>query len=287
MQVATAFLESSNDPEPGDSRVSSRDMRVGELFDAGRAAHPGLAVERARFAAFVTGPVDLERAGDLYLACACVSGIPGAAERLEEVHIVAVPRAIGRIDRTPAFVAEVQQRMREKLLVGGPNGRPKIGDYAGRGSLAPRIRVAAIREALYNKRQPAREVEEDDAPEALVAADIELEILRRQYAPEFKRALRRALAALAPRERSALRLSFIDNLSIDQIGRIYGVHRATAARWITRAQVRVRELTASALQETLRLSPSEASSLIRDIGHDALSSGMLASRSASGPTPTA
>jgi RNA polymerase sigma-70 factor, ECF subfamily len=250
------------------------------LAVAGRAAHPDLDVDPARFASFVSGPVDVERAGDLYLACACVTGVPGAPERLEALHIAAVPRAIARIDRTDAFAGEIQQRMREKLLLGGPDGRPKLADYAGRGSLAAWIRVAAIREALAIKRRPSHQVAEDDAPDALVAGDIELELLRRTYAPAFKRALGCALAALAPRERSALRLSFIDNLSIDQIGRIYGVHRATAARWITRAQTRVRELTMAMLQDNLRITPSEADSLIRDVGQDALSSGMLASRSA-------
>jgi RNA polymerase sigma-70 factor, ECF subfamily len=250
---------------------------VYELVVAGRAAHPDVEVTAEMLARFVTLPVDAARAGDLYLACGCLHRVPRAADRLERLHIATVPRMIAPIDRAPAFVAEVQQRLREKLLVGRRDGRPKIGDYAGRGSLAGWIRVAAIREALYIKRRPSREVSEDAAPDAVVEADVELQLLRRTHEPQFARALRGAMLALEPRERSALRLSYLDDLSIDEIARIYGVHRATAARWITRALIRVRELTASAVQETLELSPSEADSLIRDIAHDGLPTGMLTS----------
>jgi RNA polymerase sigma-70 factor (ECF subfamily) len=32
-----------------------------------------------------------------------------------------------------------------------------------------------------------------------------------------------------------LRLSFVDRLTVDDLGELYGVHRATAARWLQRA----------------------------------------------------
>ena len=57
--------------------------------------------------------------------------------------------------------------------------------------------------------------------------------------------------------RSVLKMSFVDGLSIDEIGTIYVVHRATAARWIQRACDEVFEKTRDLLAERLSLSPTE------------------------------
>jgi RNA polymerase sigma-70 factor, ECF subfamily len=248
-----------------------------------RAAHPGITVDSATFVDFLATrlPIDLceHHLADLYLACACAVGAPGAAARLEELCISQVGKAIGRIDHSAMFVTEIQQRTREKLLVGGADGRPRIAEYGARGSLAAYVRVSAIREALMEKRSTGRHrADELDEPDGLVTGDVTLEMVRREYHTEFQQALRNALATLDRRERAALRLSYLDNLSIDQIGRLFHVHRATAARWITRAQDRVRDLTRAQMQQRLGLSDSETESLLFDLmSVDALSSGMLAS----------
>jgi RNA polymerase sigma-70 factor (ECF subfamily) len=53
---------------------------------------------------------------------------------------------------------------------------------------------------------------------------------------------------LSVRDRGLLRLHFVQSCSIDTIGRMYGVHRATAARWI----VRTRKLVASRVRRRLQ-----------------------------------
>lgn len=257
-----------------------------------RASHPNLLVDDVEFVEFVATRLDFARMtsadahlADLYLACATVLGVAGAAEQLEVRCISQIPKAISRIDRSPMFVTEIQQRVRDKLVVGGRERRPRIAEYGARGSLAAFVRVAAIREALMEKRTTGRQrLAAYDEPHGVVDGDATLEMVRREYHAEFQIALRAALATLERHERSALRLSYLDNLSIDQIGRLFHVHRATAARWITRAQERVRGFTRQAMQQRLHLTDSEAESLLTDLmSVDALSSGMLASSIKSRP----
>jgi len=243
-----------------------------------RETHRDLPLDDELFVAFLAErtPLDTTHVEDLYLACAVLHNVPGAAERLERLFVAQIPKAIARIDRSPTFITEIQQRVRAKLVIG--DGRPRIGEYQARGSLAAFVRIAAIREALMDKRATARQRLDYEEPEAIATGDATLELVRREYRPEFQEALRTALATLERNERSALRMSFIDNLSIDEIGRLFRVHRATAARWILRAQERVRALTRAELQKRLRLTESEVNSLVADLMNtEALSSAMLAS----------
>src|SRR5438128_270171 len=60
------------------------------------------------------------RAGDLYLACACAEGVPGAAEALDAQFLGAAPlrNALRRSGPASGFADEVRQALREKLLLG-------------------------------------------------------------------------------------------------------------------------------------------------------------------------
>ena len=52
-------------------------------------------------------------------------------------------------------------------------------------------------------------------------------------------------------------------LGIDHIGKVYDVHRATAARWLTRARESLFEMTRSHLRAELGLDDDEFQSLVR------------------------
>jgi len=57
--------------------------------------------------------------------------------------------------------------------------------------------------------------------------------MKKFYSPRLTRALKDIFTALTPREKTLLRMYVIDQSGIDPIGRTFGVHRATAARWLT------------------------------------------------------
>jgi RNA polymerase sigma-70 factor (ECF subfamily) len=202
---------------------------------------------------------------DVYLACACARGDRAALEAFEEHVMPQVPRAIVRIDRDDAFVREVMEEVRIKLLVG--DGRePRVASYLGRGPLTSWVQVTAIRTAysLKRRRSPEEPVEEaelelslDDSPE--------LAHLRATVQTPFRVAFREALASLAPRERTVLRLYLIEEVSAETLATMYGVHRATIARWIGAARQQVHDETRRRLSSALGLDANGFESLMRNV----------------------
>ena len=67
-------------------------------------------------------------------------------------------------------------------------------------------------------------------------ADPELALLKREHAAHFKAAFAEAVGALDAEERVWLRQHVLERLSIDQLGALYHLHRATAARRLAKAR---------------------------------------------------
>ncbi len=236
------------------------DDAIEQAWRDGQAAWPGLELSRERFAAHV-GDRELRFAADLYLAAACLTGSPAAVAAFEREVLGAAKKAIEAIDSSSAFVDEALQRLRETLLVGA---EPRLAHYAGRGALRAWVGVAGARQALMIRRSQkrAREVStsEDEWVDALATISTnnpELDLLKHQYATAFSVALRDAVRSLESRLRAVLRMSFVDEVSIDEIAAVYAVHRATAARWIQRACDGVFAATRELLAQRLALTPSE------------------------------
>ena len=203
---------------------------------------------------------------DLYLACACASGNAEAIAAFERDQLRTIDGPLVQLDISASVAEEVKQVLRERLLVASDQGRPKIADYSGAGSLRNWVRVAAVREALLLLRKGRRE---RSTPDELLAElpdpadDLELRYIRERHRADFRQALVSSLAELTRRQRNVLRHYFIYKMSIDQISAIYHVHRATAARWIARAQDQLLVAMRSDLKKRLRISSSECDSLMR------------------------
>ena len=233
---------------------------------AGKAAWPDVVLDEDRFAAHAAGldPEATDRyPADVYLAAACLAHDPAAIAAFDRDVLSAARVSIAAIDASATFVDEVVQRVRTSLVV-GDDGTPKLRSYAGRGPLRAWVGITGARAALMMLRSQrrAKEVvlESDDWAAALVSISTnnpELELLKRQCARAFGQALQDSIGALEPRLRSVLKMSFVDALSIDEIGAAYAVHRATAARWIERARDEVFEKTRALLAERLALSETE------------------------------
>jgi len=243
------------------------------LADAGRRAWPYVRVDTAELLAFLgrclpadalAQPASIQ-AGDLYLVCAYGLGAPGAATALEAHAMTRVEQVLARLRTPPATIADIQQELRERLVemrVSSVGVGPGRRGYSGRGDLASWLCVSAVRMACRlrereSRQQPLADGEAEELPTS--EADPEASYLRVTRREEFQAAFRQALDSLTLRERNVLRYHFIDGLSIDQLGALYAVHRATAARWIERARealsLRTRDLLAqrgSLSRESLR-----------------------------------
>jgi len=211
--------------------------------------------------AYVEAAPTQAHATDLALALGVIRGEPAALRTFEEQCAPDLMSAIRAIDREPAFVDEVAQVTRVKLLVGEG---ARIATYRGAGPLRAWVAIAARRLAINAKRD-AKPSAGDDPLADLVdrEPDPELRHLKQLYRGEFRAALAAALAGLPDRSRAVLRLRFVDALELSQIGRLYRVHESTASRWISSALEDIAAATRAQLVARLAMTPDTAESVAR------------------------
>lgn len=261
-----------------DAELPTLDTALSALLARCRQEWPDLDVPDTAFLAFLAermpagGPIvealQSLHASDLYLACGCALRQAAAHAALERSYLGEVQSYVGRIDGSAAFVDEVRQRLRERILLSEANGRPRIAEYTGKGALGAWLRAVSVRLALDLRRgavNAAAPGEEEDEPAKLSApvGDPELDYLKIRYRNEYRAALSATLSALSPDERNVLRLHYLDGLSIDEIGLSYRVHRSTVARWIARARGRILEEVRRRLSNQLKVETEEVDSIMR------------------------
>ena len=93
--------------------------------------------------------------------------------------------------------------------------------------------------------------------------DPELGVLRSQHRETVDAALRAALARLDGRARALLRYQLIESWSIERVGRLYGVHRATAARWLADARDALGNTIRDELAMRLQVATDEVEAIVR------------------------
>lgn len=209
---------------------------------AARAAWPQITLQDEVFDAYVAereAPASPERAADLFVACAASRGDGAAIAALEARYFGDLARALAKTGLDAADVAEVLQQLRAFLFVKTGDAPPRIVEYKGRGDLGGWLRVTAVRLGSKLRRKTKREVPLDDGGAAMLdgpGLDPEVGYLKEAYRAQFAEAFKEALRALPARERLLLQQHLLDGLSIDEIGGLHGVHRATAARWVSKAK---------------------------------------------------
>jgi RNA polymerase sigma-70 factor len=206
---------------------------------------------------------------DLYLACACVHKVPGAIEALERHYLEKLPASLGFLKLSAATLDEVCQMVRIHLLVGMAGSGPQLGEYKGMGTLPSWMRVIAARMA-YKQGAPARETPTENVLAVIESlpvpgSDVELELIKRRYRPQFRQAVREAFATLSSEQRQLLWFHFIDRMPTTKMGPLVGVDQSTVSRKIKSARHTVYEETKRLLQERLGLSSHEFKSLLKVI----------------------
>lgn len=255
------------------------------------------AVERARaawtdavtvspetFASFLGGRVPADgiasaRVEDLWAACVFVRPAGGeggavaekelspAIAAVEARYFADVDAALGKMGLGADRIGEVKQGLRRVLFVGDPTAgvAPRITEYKGSGDLRAWLRVTAMRAALKLLRKENRETPTDDALlEARAQTDDpELGYMKAAYRAAFKTAFQEALDSLDAKERTLLKQQIVDGLSIDELGALYQVHRATAARWVQSAREKLLGRTRRTFMLNARISSDECESIMR------------------------
>ena len=137
--------------------------------------------------------------------------------------------------------------------------------YSGRGNLAGWLRVVAVRQVgKYRRAEPGRRSLDEVVAEVLPASTpaVDAVLLQRTYKQQLAEAFRRSVASLSTRQRNLLRYHFLARMSIDRIAKMYGIHRATAARWVHSAQEELGQKTRAELQRCVAISDDGVASLI-------------------------
>jgi RNA polymerase sigma-70 factor (ECF subfamily) len=238
-------------------------------FERARARWPGVVIGFEVWNAHLDALGWLEElplhTDSLYLCCACAQGDAAACRSLEEEYVPYLRGVAGKVDRNPEFVDEILQLARHRLLT-GPT--PKIATYTGGGQLQAWLRVVVNHLALDQKRSKKGARKHSLALQELWA-DAAAELpdnpaMRGEYAKVFERCLREVVEALPIRDRTLVRLYYLQGLNIDGIGRMYGKDRATAARWLQRCRERMQGDLKERIQRAFgKVNDAEFESLVR------------------------
>jgi len=253
------------------THIATNDSAVARLIARGASEHPGIVEPpglRARLVGCLADDAkNLEaRAGDLYIASACIAGDPGALTALDARLPAIVRPALAKLGVPASDDDEIVQRVRVALLVPDERGACGLSGYTGRGELRAYLRAVAVRIALkrLEREQPPASCDPGDLAAWLpdVSDSPELVLLKQRCRDDLRAAFASALAALTARERTLLRQHHVDGLTVDRIGALHQVHRATCARWIEAARVKVLRGVRSHLRSSLELDRGELENAI-------------------------
>jgi RNA polymerase sigma-70 factor, ECF subfamily len=272
--LAVAFMDAR--PEP---LASVEVDRLGRFLDdtlaTARATWPQVSVDGEAWvralAALSSNPFDPEQplgaivVADHYLAFAAANGDTAAIAACDAMLVREAGFAADGTRVNAAMRDEATQVVRERMFVAHGDRPPAIADYAGRGALRSLMRVSVSREIVrlakaQNRNEP---LEDQLLADPGFGDDPALEALKARYRAQMADAFRAALAELPARDRTLLRYQLVDGLTIDEIGSIYKVHRATAARWIAQIRDSLVERTRSRMADALGVDTAEAASIVR------------------------
>ncbi|MDY6950906.1 MAG: sigma-70 family RNA polymerase sigma factor [Thermodesulfobacteriota bacterium] len=189
---------------------------------------------------------------DLYLATACSLGDERAWKLFDQKYFSYIRNVAQSFVREPALAMEMAGDLYGDLYVREISAVPsksKIGGYNGSGSLFGWLRVVVFHKAVDVFRdqkgvlsveemlEGGQEVKLSPAETAARAGELmegheNLAIFRAVVCKEMKE--------LSSREKAVLSFYYLEGLTGRELGQMYGVHEATASRWIKKAGNRLR-----------------------------------------------
>lgn len=204
---------------------------------------------------------------DLCLALGCGQGNGNAISTFEALYSSDLKRITLRFQKPHLPQEDLIQDLREKLFVGAASKPPKILSYAGQSPLKSWLKVTAVRTFLnYTKSREQRKREERIEHSHLLdiptGFDLELEFLKQEYREHFRSSFQEALWNLEVRSQNLLYQHLVAGLSIDQLGAMLHIHRATAARHLAKARQSLLEGTRRSLMQKLNISSREFDSIM-------------------------
>lgn len=274
--IIAAFVEALG----SESRACNEEelgLALGVVVGNARAAHPDLISSDEGFVRYVAvrlpgyAPAEQElsrlHGADLLLAKACSEGNSAAVLKFESGFLKLVDAAGRKLGMGDPECDELRQQVRLKLLV-ARGGTPKIGNYAGTGALRSWVYATALRTGLNELRRAGRAPIPLGDEQLLVAMpdendDQELRYMKELYRSAFHGAFKEAIATLPDRLANVLRHYYLDEMTLEEIGSLYRVHKTTVMRWVNKAHAELEVETKKRMIAHLKLAPSEVESVLR------------------------
>lgn len=261
---------------------------------AGHEEHAATAAQETQDggAAICSGCMSLVRQlhhEDLFLALACAGGDRVAWEHFADEYLALLRRFAAGACRDFEASEDLAQEIVAVLLgeagtaagslhqcaQSEPGANPvtkgKLLSYNGRGSLAGWLRAAVSHAAIDRFRRARKQVSLDELvergrlprfqnPGPMGAGE---ERLDARWGPVLAEALNEEILRLGARDRLLLSLYHLQGVPLKVIGRHFGVHEATASRWLERVRKGIRKRVESKLRKAHRLSARDLGSLWR------------------------
>ncbi len=252
--------------------------RLEEKWRIGQEEHPDVSLAAEAFAralgdrrsarAFL---LDEVFSGDFFVAVAALEGDRVALRTFEDTGIRPLYGALRRGGAQDDVIEEVVRTVRESMFLGTPRRPPKLAIYTGQVPLLAWLRVVAQRELLTFLRKRKREVPStafEDLGRGMAERTPELLALQRVDKTRFEGALQAAMGTLEPEERRLLHWHLKEGLGIDDIAPRLAVHRATAARMLTRVRKRLFDGVRADLRNKHRMGSASIDSLCAHMAAD-------------------
>ncbi len=207
---------------------------------------------------------------DLFLATACAGGNRIAWEYFADDFLPLLERAAAQACRRFGESEDIAHEILA-VLIENPN---RLGRYDGRGSLASWLRVAVARAAIDRFRRARREVPLEiepglnQEPGAVREPAARAESIDPRWETILAEVLKDELKRLPARDRLLLGLYYMHGVPLKLIGRQFGVHEATASRWLDRVRSGIRKRVEAELRRRHRLRPGEIASIWRALAEE-------------------
>lgn len=244
------------------------EAELNRAFLLAKAGWPTINLQASDFASYVRRhsiPTDVpvEILHDIFLACACGCGIPGALQSFREQYLGVVATAVRSFDASPQFADEIYQRLSETLFVPGPSGEAKIHRYKGQGPLGGFVRTSARRIGMRVSTALARfQGEEALIQQFSQASALDATLAKLECRDAINRALSVALRQLPRRDRLILRMNLIERISTTRIAAMYKVSQPTVSRWIQRTAKTIHATVKDLVCDELDIDTRELDSLL-------------------------
>ncbi|MBP1623937.1 MAG: sigma-24, subfamily [Acidobacteria bacterium] len=201
---------------------------------------------------------------DLFLATACAGGDRVAWEHFADEYLPLLRRFAAQACANSSEIEDLAQEIAARLIT----DKKRLGGYNGRGSLSGWLRVAVSHAAVDRfrrmKRQTSLEaLEEKGNPVAFSDPNHESgdDAPDSRWGPIITGVVDDCLRSLPPRDRLLLSLYYMHGVPLRDIGRQFGIHEATASRWLDRLRRDLRKQVERDLRKKHGLRSSELNSL--------------------------